>query len=176
MKNVWLFTVLLSSTAAAATITNPTSQPAFFVQLALTPHRGGEEILAVLSGDGHFCLLSGESREITARFTARDAGKDAAILEVDGWDVEGNFDCDGLTIGEERRQVGESVTVTATISNTFLDGSRVPLRGNGQVRQTKWLWACDGSSQVFAFAVAFDHPGQRALEVGSKRLELAVQP
>ncbi|MGE5293445.1 MAG: glycoside hydrolase family 2 protein [Solirubrobacterales bacterium] len=161
---------------ARVAVANPTRQLAFFVQLALTQCRGGAEILPVLWEDNYFSLLPGESREITARFTARNAGKDAATLEVGGWNVEGNFDCDELTIDAQRRKVGEPATVTATISNTFLDGSRVPLRVDGQIRETQWAWARDGRSQVLAFSVTFDHPGQHTLEVGNKRLEVAVQP
>jgi exo-1,4-beta-D-glucosaminidase len=161
---------------ARITITNPTSQLAFFVQLALTHGRGGAEILPVLWEDNYVSLLPGESREIAARIAVRDAGKDTPTLEVGGWNVEGNFDCVGLTINEDKRKVGESVTVTATISNTFLDGSRVPLKVDGQVWETRWAWVRDGGKQALTFRATFDRPGRHTLEVGGRRLELEVQP
>ncbi len=161
---------------ARVTVTNPTGRMAFFVQLALTRGRGGAEILPVLWEENYFSLLPGESREITARFAAQDAGNDEVTLEVGGWNVEGGFDCVGLTAGQKEVKAGESVTVTANISNTFLDGSRVPLRLDGEVVDAPWAWARRSDRQTLTFRVPFDRPGRHLLEVGSQKLGLSVQP
>jgi hypothetical protein len=111
-------------------------------------------------------LLPGESREITARFAAQDAGNDEATLEVGGWNVEGRFDCVGLAaapVGANNHspvRPGESVTVTANISNTFLDGSRVPLRLDGEVVDAQWAWARGDGRQTLTFRVPFGRPGR----------------
>ena len=78
---------------ARVKVTNPTGQIAFFVQLALTQGRGGAEILPVFWDDNYFSLLPGETREITARFAAKDAGQGKPTLEVGGWNVESDFEC-----------------------------------------------------------------------------------
>jgi hypothetical protein len=155
---------------------------AFFVQLALTRGRGGAEILPVLWEDNYFSLLPGESREITARFAVEDAGNDVGandyspLLEVGGWNVESGFDCVGLAAAPKEAKAGESVTVTANISNTFLDGSRVPLRLDGKVVDAQWVWARRSGRQALTFRMAFDRPGRHTLEVGGRKLELSVEP
>ena len=94
---------------ARVKVTNPTSQIAFFVQLALTQGRGGAEILPVLWDDNYFSLLPGESREVTATFATKDAGKAKPTLEVGGWNVESDFDCAALSGFAEGNQAGRAV-------------------------------------------------------------------
>ena len=45
------------------------------------------EILPVLWQDNYFELLPGETRQITATYSASDAGKDVPTVEVEGWNV-----------------------------------------------------------------------------------------
>ena len=155
-------------------VTNPTSQLAFFVQLALTQGRGGAEILPVLWQDNYFSLLPGESREVTATFAAKDAGSAKTRLEIGGWNVEGDFDCSALAASPKEIKVGRSLTITATISNTFLDGSRVPLYVDGTVQGNRWAWARGGASLELPFTLNFDQPGLREVRVGSKKIVLWV--
>ena len=87
---------------ARVKITNPTHQIAFFVQLALTDGSRGAEILPVFWDDNYFSLLPGESREVTARFQAKDAGKAGPVLEVGGWNVDSDFDCTALNVSRKK--------------------------------------------------------------------------
>jgi exo-1,4-beta-D-glucosaminidase len=159
---------------ARVKVTNPTSQLAFFVQLALTQGRGGAEILPVLWEDNYFSLLPGESREVTATFAAKDAGSANTRLEIGGWNVEGDFDCSALAVSPNEIKVGQSLTVTATISNTFLDGSRVPLYIDGTVQRSRWAWARGEARLELPFTLNFDQPGLREVRVGSKKVVLRV--
>ena len=157
-------------------VTNLTSQIAFFVQLALTQGRGGAETLPVLRDDNYFSLLPGESREVTARFAATHAGDATRALELGGWNIESDFHCDTLTVSPRDIKGGTPAPVTANISHTFLDGSRVLLRLDGGVFDAKRTWARNGDKQTLTFRVSFERPGRHTLEVGGRRLELNVQP
>jgi hypothetical protein len=159
---------------ARVKVSNPTSQLAFFVQLALTQGRGGTEILPVLWEDNYFSLLPGESREVTATFASNDAGSAKTRLEIGGWNVESDFDCPALVVSRHEVKVGQSLTVTARISNTFLDGSRVPLYVNGAVQGSCWAWARGDASLELPFSLNFDQPGLHEIRVGSKRLVLRI--
>jgi exo-1,4-beta-D-glucosaminidase len=64
------------------TVTNPGKALAFAVHLKVT--RGGEETLPVLWQDNYFPLLPGESRQVTATYSA---GRTPPTVEVDGWNV-----------------------------------------------------------------------------------------
>ena len=83
------------------TVTNPGKTIAFAVHLKVLRAAGGEEVLPVLWQDNYFPLLPGESRQITATYTARESarrGRSAEegeqpaaltgpVVEVDGWNV-----------------------------------------------------------------------------------------
>ena len=161
---------------ARVQVTNPTSQMAFFVQLALTQGRNGREILPVLWDDNYFSLLPGETRQVTATFVPKDAGGVNPTLEAGGWNVETDFDCSGLAVSSREVKPGERVTVTATVANTFLDGSRVFLQVDGKPTDFRWVWARGDRKQMVAFPLAFDRLGKRTLVVGDKKLELTVRP
>ena len=161
---------------ARVKVTNPTSQMAFFVQLALTQGRGGAEILPVLWDDNYFSLLPGESREVTATFAAKDAGKDKPTLEIGGWNVEGNFDCASLAVSPKAIKAGERFTVTASVANTFLDGSRVALRLDGKPVAFKWAWARAGRKESLEFPRTLAQSGRHEITVGGQEISLAVQP
>jgi hypothetical protein len=153
---------------ARVRVVNPTDRLAFFVQLALTRGRGGAEILPVLWDDNYFSLMPGESREIAARFAAADVGETEPVLEVGGWNVEGEVRCDRLTVPSGEVQAGEAVTVTAAIAGTFLDGSRVALRVDGAPAAYQWAWARSGKAQELTFEIRPDKPGTHRLRVGER--------
>ena len=67
---------------------NPQQSVAFGVHLTVKKGADGDEVLPVLWQDNYFALVPGESREITAKYSARDLGKAAAVVEVEGWNVK----------------------------------------------------------------------------------------
>jgi hypothetical protein len=161
---------------ARVKITNPTSQIAFFVQLALTKGKGGAEILPVLWDDNYFSLLPGESREVTATFAAKDAGKDKPTLEVGGWNIETDFDCAALTVSPKKIKAGELFTVAASVANTFLDGSRVALQLDGKPVAFKWTWARAGRKESLGFPLTIEQSGRHEIAVGGRKISVTVQP
>ena len=161
---------------ARVKVTNPTTQMAFFIQLALTQGRGDAEILPVLWDDNYLSLLPGESREVTATFAAKNAGKGQATLEVGGWNVESDFDGVALAVSPKEIKAGEPLTVSVNVSNTFLDGSRVALRLDGQTVASKWAWARAGKPQTLAFPIKLDQPGRHEIAVGGRKLSVTVRP
>jgi exo-1,4-beta-D-glucosaminidase len=69
------------------TISNPSKDLAFFIRLKLDKARTQDEILPILWDDNYFSLLPGETREVAARYSIRDSGPDAPMLEIKGWNV-----------------------------------------------------------------------------------------
>jgi hypothetical protein len=161
---------------ARVSLSNPTRQIAFFVQLALTQGPGGAEILPVLWDENYFSLLPGERREIAARFAAADTDPTKPTLEVGGWNLETDFDCRSLEISPREPKAGQACTVTATIANTFLDGSRVFLRVDGHPAASAWGWARADKTQTLTFPARLERAGKRELVVGKKRIEITVAP
>ncbi len=156
-------------------VANPTDQIALFVQLALTQGRSGAEILPVLWEDNYFSLLPGEKREVTARITARDLEGAKPALGVGGWNIETGYSCSDLKLSKTRVKAGEPFKVTVRVADTFLDGSRVVLRVDGEVANTRWAWARDGKIDEVAFQVSLAKSGTHRLTVGSRSAEVAVK-
>ena len=154
---------------AKVKVKNPSNRLAFFVQLALTKGAGGSEILPVLWDDNYFSLLPGESREIAARFIAKDADGAKPTLEIGGWNIEGNFNCTALGVSPQGIRVGQQATINATIASTFLDGSRVVLRQDGQRVDANWAWARNGSKDQVTFPITFEHEGKHEIGRASCR-------
>jgi hypothetical protein len=163
-------------TMAKVKVSNPSDHLAFFVQLALTKGTGGPEILPVLWDDNYFSLLPGESREIAARFATKDADGAKPRLELGGWNIEGNFACSELDISPHKIRVGQPSTITAAIASTFLDGSRVVLRQDGQRVDATWAWARNGSKDHVAFPITFERAGKHVIEVEGQKLEINALP
>lgn len=116
------------------------------------------------------------NREITGRFAVKDAGGAKPFLEVGGWNVDSNFTCAALTVSPKEIKAGEPLTVTASIARTFLDGTRVALRVDGQPAATQWAWARGKQKQNLEFPLTVGQPGKHEVRVGNQRLELTVQP
>jgi hypothetical protein len=153
-----------------------TGQLAFFIQPAVTKGVRGEEALPVLWSDNYFSLLPHQSREITATIAARDVAGAKPVLEVGGWNIVTDFDCAALTASAKKIKAGEPFTVTASIVNTFLDGSQVCLHADGKPTGFGRAWARGGQGQELAFPLTFERPGKYALAVGNKELKLTIQP
>jgi len=67
------------------TVTNAGPALAFGVHLKVDRDADGEEVLPVLWSDNYFALLPGETREITATYSARDLGRSSPAVEVEAW-------------------------------------------------------------------------------------------
>ncbi len=120
--------------------------------------------------------MPGESRTITARFATADAGSETACLEVGGWNIETDFDCQTLDAAPTCPKAGEAFQVRATVAHTFLDGSRVTVRCDGEPVASAFAWARGGQTQTITLPVTAPDSGRHVLTLGSKRLELTVQP
>ncbi|OFY62247.1 MAG: hypothetical protein A2Y71_06535 [Bacteroidetes bacterium RBG_13_42_15] len=70
------------------TVSNPTKNLAFAVNVRLTGGEGGEEIIPVLWEDNYFPLLPGEKKEITAIYIGKNLKKEKPVVVVDGWNVK----------------------------------------------------------------------------------------
>ncbi len=146
-----------AETVARVRLENPGKHLAFFVQATITRGAGGGEIVPVLWNDNYISLVPGEVRELTARFATADAGGSQPVLEVGGWNVETDFDCTDLKI--------EPGMVTATIANTFLDGSRVTLYVDGKPAASQWAWARGNKKDTVTLPIQV---GQHQIKVGRK--------
>ncbi len=69
-------------------VKNPTSYLAYMIQLAVTKDKNGDEVAPTFWSDNYFCLLPGESREITARFSKKDLTSANPVIRVDGWNIK----------------------------------------------------------------------------------------
>jgi len=148
---------------------------AFFIQLALTKGAGGDEILPVLWSDNYFSLAPGESRELTARIATRDLAGHEPALEAGGWNIETRYRCGLLKPSKFRVKAGEPFTVRATISNTFLDGSRVALNVDGRPADARWAWARGDRAAEAVFPLTLPKAGTYQLEVASQRLSVIAE-
>ncbi|MGD0091325.1 MAG: beta galactosidase jelly roll domain-containing protein [Planctomycetota bacterium] len=158
-----------------ASVTNPSTHVAFFIQLALTKGARGEEILPVFWDDNYFSLLPGETRQVAARIAMRNLGGEQPVLEAGGWNIAGDYRCTDLKPAQATVKAGEAFTLTATISDTFLDGSRVPLLVDGQPAGAKWAWARGGKSDEVQFKLNLAQPGTHRLTVGQSEAKVNVE-
>jgi exo-1,4-beta-D-glucosaminidase len=156
-------------------VTNPARHIAFFIQLALTRGVGGEEILPVIWEDNYFSLVPGETRELTARIATRDLAGQPPALEVGGWNIETGYRCAALQPSKSVVKAGESFAVTARITDTFVDGSRVTLLVDGQPAGVKWSWARDGKQDKLSFELRLREPGDHRLSVSKQTTHVAVE-
>ena len=164
-----------AETVAHVKLENPGKQLAFFVHAAVTRASDGEEIVPVLWNDNYISLAPGEVRELTARFATADAGKGQSVLEVGGWNVESRFKCASLRPSKSRVKAGEPFTVTAAITDTFLDGSRVALLVDGQPADAQWTWARGGKRAELIFKLTLPDPGAHRLAVANQAVEVTVE-
>lgn len=155
-------------------VTNPTDHLALSVHLALTKSRHGEEILPVFWDDNYFSLLPGETREITARLTGK-GGTATPVLEVGGWNVRSDYECSALELSRSEIKANERLTITATIADTFLDGSRVELFVDDQPQRSQLFWAREGRRERALFDVRGLSPGRHRVRIGGQTREVLVR-
>jgi hypothetical protein len=160
---------------ARVRLRNPTDRLAFFIQLTLTRGRQGDEVLPVFWSDNYFSLLPGESKEVDAAFAAEDLHGATPAVEVGGWNIETDYCCTNLTASKTTVKSGEPFTVTASVSDTFLDGSRVALLVDGQRSDNRWAWARGGKSDTITFTLSLSQPGKHRLTVANRTIEVNVE-
>jgi exo-1,4-beta-D-glucosaminidase len=156
-------------------VANPSRGIAFFVQLALVKGAGGDEVLPVLWSDNYFSLAPGESRELTARIATSDLAGHEPALEVGGWNLETTYRCAVLKASPSRVKAGEPFTVSATIADTFLDGSRVALTVDGRPVGSRWAWARGKRHDELAFQVPLREPGPHRVSIADRSVQINVE-
>ena len=158
-----------------ARVANPTDRVALFVQLALTRTADGAEILPVFWDDNYFSLAPGEEREVTARVAARDLDDVSPQLEIGGWNVESDCRCTALVASKSAAKAGETISVTATVAATFLNGSRLTLLVDDHAADGKWVWARGGRSEEVSFQVRIFQTGEHRLTVRDRAINVRIE-
>ena len=158
-------------------VTNPTDRLAFFTHVALTKGVYGEEILPVFWDDNYFSLLPGESKVVRARLVAKNIGTEPIALEVGGCNIESDYECTGLTLSKKRVKPNEPFTVTATIQNTFIDGSPISVEVDGKRFASQRIYARKDakSPREATFELQLPSRGPHAIRVGSKQTPVVVE-
>ena len=77
-----------SENIARVTVGNPTSDLAFMIHLTVIGNDTGTEVLPAYWDDNYFSLLPGESKQVSARFSASDLEGAEAVVRIDGWNIE----------------------------------------------------------------------------------------
>ena len=162
------------NTLLRVSVRNPSTRLAFFVQLAATKGRGGEEVLPVLWSDNYFSLLPGESKQLTAALATSDLGGTVSAVQVGGWNILTDFQCTALEVPKMAATAGDPITVTATIANTFIDGSRVSLFVDEKPIDSAFVapTALNAAAKI-DFTVRLP-AGSHQLRVGSKAASILV--
>ncbi len=162
-------------TVVRAKLTNPTKHIAFFIQLAVTDGRLGGELLPVLWDDNYFSLLPGETREVHAHIPRWVPARGKPQLSIGGWNVISDFDVQDLKVTPSQLKAGEIGRASAKISNTFLDGARIPVFIDGKLQSCPWAWARARQTAELSFPLKIAEPGLHELTIGKCSLGLRVQ-
>jgi hypothetical protein len=144
--------------------------------LAATSQQDGAELLPVLWDDNYFSLLPGEQRKITGRIPSWAVGAAKPQLELGGWNIVAPFQCKGLLAGKQTVKKGEILTITAVISDTFLDGSRVPILVDGSALACPWSWARGKQQQELSHQFCIQESGRHRISVGDRHWDVQVLP
>ena len=70
------------------TVKNPGSSLAFFIHLEVRKGKDGGDVHPIQWQDNYVSLVPGESRKITATYSASQLGGAKPVVQVDGWNVE----------------------------------------------------------------------------------------
>jgi exo-1,4-beta-D-glucosaminidase len=84
------FAELSDGAGVSVTLTNPSDQIAFFIELQILGSDSGELLAPVLWDDNYFSLLPGESREVTGSVPRHALGSESPVLHYSGWNVPGS--------------------------------------------------------------------------------------
>jgi len=154
-------------------VTNPTDKLAFFVHLSFTRIADAEEVLPVFWDDNYFSLLPGETKLLKAAFERKLLQATPIVLEIGGWNVKSSYECTILKISKDNLRQGEDFTVTATIKNTFIDGSRVELIVDDKISDTKLFYA-RAKDRKLNFNLKFTQPGRHEIKVANQTIDVVV--
>jgi len=160
-------------TTVRVRLENPSDHLAFFVHVVLTDGKYGQEVLPVFWQDNYVSLLPKEVRQLTATLPTKSIH--APSLEVGGWNVLSEFECGPLEPSKRQVRPGESFTVTAEVTNTFIDGTRVPLYADDQPLDHKLVWARAGTRQKVTFNLSLERPGEHTIRVGNATTVVTVR-
>jgi exo-1,4-beta-D-glucosaminidase len=69
-------------------IRNPSASVAFMVHLRITKGKDGEDVAPIFWSDNYFSLLPKEQRNVTGSYDPSDLNRKAAVLEVDGYNIQ----------------------------------------------------------------------------------------
>jgi exo-1,4-beta-D-glucosaminidase len=69
-------------------IRNPSASVAFMVHLRITKGKDGEDVAPIFWSDNYFSLLPKEQRDVTGSYDPSDLNRKAAVLEVDGYNIQ----------------------------------------------------------------------------------------
>ena len=126
-----------------ATVTNPADSQtvAFAIRPMLVKPRTGDQILPVLTSDGYFSLMPGESKQITFRFDPTLAGSEAPKVQLECYNnmpKNTALDTASVLIGDLAQ--GKKVAVSSNDSNG--DGPNAVVDGDFT---TRWAsaWKSD---------------------------------
>ena len=131
---------------------------AFFAHLVLTKGPRGEEILPVLWDDNYFSLAPGESRQVSAGWRPRTWARRSPPWRSAAGTSRPTTAAWRCRSRKGPVKAGQPVTVSATIADTFLGGSRVTLLVDGQPAGSQWAWARGEKSARVSFEVSL--PGR----------------
>jgi hypothetical protein len=112
---------------------------------------------------------------VTARIARRDLEGKAAALEVGGWNIQTEYRCSDLKLLPTTVKAGEAFAVTARITDTFLDGSRVALAVDGKRAGAKWAWARGGKADAVSFQVSLPNHGAHQLTLGRQTIKVNAE-
>ena len=156
-------------------VANPTDQLAFFIQLTVTKGSQGDEVLPIFWEDNYFSLLPGESRDVKATLATEDLGNTTPVVEVGGWNIVTDYRCTNLAVSKNTVRSGESFKVSASMANTFPDGSRVTLFVDGHPSEIRWAWARGRMSDELTFTLKLQEPGKHVLTVANRSITMEVE-
>jgi len=81
------FTTVEDDGEARVTLENASDGMAFFIHLSVRKGEDGEEVLPVLWEDNDVTLAPGETLELGATYTMKDAGSAPLAVRIEGWNV-----------------------------------------------------------------------------------------
>jgi hypothetical protein len=156
-------------------IENPSDQLAFFIHLAVIKGNNGEEVLPILWDDNYFSLLPNETRVITATFDEKALDGAEPVIDVGGYNIVTDYKCGNLKISKSKVGIGENFSVTAGITDTFIDGSRVVLLVDDKPFSTRWAWSRSDKSYEIKFNLTMKEIGKHTITVGDRSITVQVE-
>lgn len=110
----------------------------------------------------------------TAVLAAADVQGAEVAVETGGWNIATAYQCSDLKVSPADARAGESLTVFATVGETFLDGSRVTLYVDGRPAESQCVWARGDRKTGVEFALRLP-AGKHELRVGDSKVSVVVR-